>query len=75
MKLRGPGDIFGKKQTGFPELKHATLPDDTELLAEAKQTAFKLIEEDPHLAKDENLLLRKTLTTLHTENLKYARIA
>lgn len=75
MKLRGPGDIFGKKQTGFPELKHATLPEDTELLAEAKLAAFKIINDDPQLTKEKNILLRKTLLSFHTQNLKYARIA
>jgi ATP-dependent DNA helicase RecG len=75
MKLRGPGDIFGKKQTGFPELKHAILPDDIEILIDAKQSAFNIIEADPRLDKEENKILRETLTHHHKENLKYARIA
>ncbi len=75
MKLRGPGDIFGKKQTGFPELIHAMLPDDIDLLIKAKSSAFSVIESDPHLERDENKILRQSLLQYHKENLKYAKIA
>nr|MCU0343942.1 ATP-dependent DNA helicase RecG [Ignavibacterium sp.] len=51
LKLRGPGDIFGTKQSGFPELKYTNIVEDTELILEAKQSAFKLIEVDPKLEK------------------------
>jgi len=38
LKLRGPGEVFGTKQHGFPELKIATW-DDIELIREAKKVA------------------------------------
>ena len=31
LKLRGPGDIFGTKQSGFPDLKYTDIIEDTEL--------------------------------------------
>lgn len=74
MKLRGPGDIFGVKQSGFPEFKFADIREDSQLLLQAKQDAFKIIAEDPQLLKDENAVIRKNLLEHYSENLKYAKI-
>ena len=75
LKLRGPGDIFGTKQSGFPELKYTNIVEDTELILEAKQSAFKLIEVDPKLEKKFSALIRKNLIKHYSENLSYAKIA
>ena len=37
LRLRGPGDMFGTKQTGLPPLKHASLVDDFDLILKAKE--------------------------------------
>lgn len=58
LKLRGPGEFFGTKQHGLPELKVADLIRDLRLLHEARRWAFKIIEEDPFLLKTDNQLLR-----------------
>ena len=58
LKLRGPGEFFGTKQHGLPELKVADLIRDLKLLYEARRWAFKIIEEDPFLQKEGNQLLR-----------------
>src|SRR3990170_555589 len=52
LKLRGPGEFFGTKQHGLPELKVADLIRDLKLLYEARRWAFKIIEEDPFLQKE-----------------------
>ena len=75
LKLRGPGNIFGTEQSGFPELKHANIIEDGEVIVKAKQAAFKLIEDDPHLTKDVNNVVRKNLTEHYSDNLRYAKIA
>lgn len=75
MKVRGPGDIFGLKQSGFPELKHADIIRDADILFKAKQEAFNLISEDPDLTKQENRIIKKSLFENYRENLKYAEIA
>ena len=54
LKLRGPGDFFGSRQHGLPQLKIADLAGDTRLLSEAQQAAGLLLEEDPVLARPEN---------------------
>jgi ATP-dependent DNA helicase RecG len=59
LELRGPGDFFGKRQSGLPELHIANLLTDGELLTLARHEAFQLIENDPHLRLPEHLPLRK----------------
>lgn len=48
LRLRGPGDYFGTRQSGLPTLKMARL-DDRDLLASARTEARTLIESDPTL--------------------------
>lgn len=75
LKLRGPGDIFGVKQSGFPELKYGDLVNDTPILTEAKREAFNIIENDPHLTNDRNKIVRNNLINHYSQNLSYAKIA
>jgi len=75
LKLRGPGDIFGTKQSGFPDLKYTDITADIDIIADAKQHAFILIDEDPHLKLEKNFPVRKNLVNHYSDNLKYAKIA
>jgi len=75
LKLRGPGDIFGTKQSGFPELKHVDIIHDTEIIITAKKAAFSIIENDPHLEQQSNQLIKNNLLLHYRNNLKYASIA
>jgi ATP-dependent DNA helicase RecG len=75
LKLRGPGDIFGVKQSGFPELKHLNIIHDTDIISAAKKTAFNIIESDPHLNNEHNFVIRNNLLLHYKNNLKYANIA
>jgi ATP-dependent DNA helicase RecG len=75
LKLRGPGDIFGTKQSGFPDLKYTDITADTDIIMDAKQHAFTLIEEDPHLKLEKNFPVRANLVNHYSDNLKYAKIA
>jgi ATP-dependent DNA helicase RecG len=58
LKLRGPGDFFGTRQSGLPELRVANLAD-TRLLEEARGQAEWLWSTDPQLEKSEHRLLRE----------------
>ncbi|PRO65329.1 DNA helicase RecG [Alkalicoccus urumqiensis] len=46
LELRGPGDFFGVKQSGLPELKVADIAEDFKALETARQDAVKLVESD-----------------------------
>ncbi|HEX6123729.1 MAG TPA: ATP-dependent DNA helicase RecG, partial [Ktedonobacterales bacterium] len=58
LRLRGPGDFFGTRQSGLPELKMANLAD-TRLLLEARVQAEWLWGQDPYLRKLEHRQLRE----------------
>jgi ATP-dependent DNA helicase RecG len=75
MKLRGPGDIFGTKQSGFPEFRFVNLIDDTDMLLSAKETAFKIISDDPYFKKEENKVIRNILSAEYSPQLEYIKIA
>jgi ATP-dependent DNA helicase RecG len=53
LKLRGPGDFFGVRQSGFPELHVATL-DDIGLVERARNAAEKVLELDASLQLPEH---------------------
>lgn len=61
LRLRGPGDFFGTKQHGLPDLKVANPLRDMAILEEAREEAFGLVEIDPGLAAPEHLGLRPAL--------------
>lgn len=75
LKLRGPGDIFGTVQSGFPELKYADIINDTQIIIDAKQKAFAIVEKDPKFILPENQIIKQNLLTHYSESLKYATIA
>lgn len=61
LKIRGPGEIFGIKQHGFPEFKIADPVRDIEILKIAKKEAFNLVEQDSLLQHPENSLLHEEI--------------
>jgi ATP-dependent DNA helicase RecG len=64
LKLRGPGDFFGSRQHGLPELKIANLAADMEVLAKAQSAAQALMDNDPTLCQPENKALRQKIERL-----------
>jgi len=56
LRLRGPGDFLGTKQSGLPEFRFADLMRDTRILLEAREDAFEIVREDPALRNHKALL-------------------
>ena len=53
LRLRGPGDFFGTRQSGLPSLKAARLSDQ-DILRSARDAAGRLLEEDPDLERPDH---------------------
>jgi ATP-dependent DNA helicase RecG len=62
LQLRGPGEFFGTKQSGLPDLKVAQLTD-VKLLEQARHVAQQIFERDPEFSEPENQLLKKGMDT------------
>ncbi|MBI2878189.1 MAG: ATP-dependent DNA helicase RecG [Candidatus Rokubacteria bacterium] len=74
LEIRGPGEFFGTRQSGLPELRMADLLRDGPILEEARQEAFALVEEDPRLARPEHQALREALLARWARRLDLASI-
>lgn len=61
LKLRGPGEFFGIRQHGLPELKIADLYKDMPVLKEAQSAAAELLQKDRFLEAEEHLLLKEQI--------------
>ena len=61
LKIRGPGEILGKRQSGLPSFNVADLSYDGDLLEEAKFYADNIITEDPRLERNGNKNLKDLL--------------
>jgi ATP-dependent DNA helicase RecG len=61
LKIRGPGDFMGTRQSGIPLLKIANLLRDIRVLEIARKEAFQLINQDPDLTLPEHQPLNKAL--------------
>lgn len=67
LELRGPGDFFGTRQHGLPEMKIANLYKDVDILKLVQKAAVKLYSSDPNLEKIENKKLKTEIERLFTE--------
>ncbi len=75
MKLRGPGEFFGTRQSGELRFTAADLAKDTELVEKARSSAFAIIENDPELRKVENSNIRDHFLMNYKESMELIRIA
>ena len=68
LKLRGPGDFFGQRQHGLPQLRIADLAGDMRVLKEAQLAAQELLERDPGLKLPEHAPLLKQVHRLFEQH-------
>jgi ATP-dependent DNA helicase RecG len=62
LKIRGPGDLSGIKQSGYLELKIADLSRDMGIMTEARKEVFGILERDPDLLDQDNRPLARALS-------------
>jgi len=62
LRLRGPGDFLGTKQSGLPEFLFADITRDQDLLELARSAALQLLSEDPELSSPLHQALKAVFT-------------
>ena len=61
LKIRGPGDFAGVRQSGIPDLVFSDIVRDARILARAREIADSLLEKDPELSLSEHAALKRWL--------------
>ena len=59
LKLRGPGEFFGEKQSGFVKFKIADLISDGPIIRDARMNAFEIIKNDANLTKNNHINIKQ----------------
>lgn len=67
LKLRGPGDFFGTRQHGLPEMRIANLFEDADILKLSQEAAAEIIAEDAHLEGEKYSGLKRRCSKIFEE--------
>lgn len=75
LRLRGPGEVLGTQQHGWPELRVADLVADADLLDLARRDALELVRKDPGLTDPRHAALRRELLARFRHRLAWIDVA
>ena len=75
LKLRGPGDMMGTRQSGLLELKLGDLLKDSQILQYARKIALALLESDPEMKKEQNIPIFKEYMRAHHKKISWSNIS
>jgi ATP-dependent DNA helicase RecG len=76
LQLRGPGDLEGTQQSGIPfDLKIASLGKDGQIIEYVRNIATGILEKDPMLADDQNLVLKYEMKRLFSQQHSWSNIS
>ena len=76
LKMRGPGDFEGTRQSGLAiDLHIANLTKDSPVLEDARRTAMDILSEDPTLDQPRNRLLKENLKDIRGQEIDYSKIS
>lgn len=70
LRLRGPGDFFGVRQSGTMEFRIADIFQDSEILKQAGEAAGAILTSDPELSLEEHRLLKERLLAYGKERIE-----
>ncbi|MFA6142304.1 MAG: ATP-dependent DNA helicase RecG [Candidatus Omnitrophota bacterium] len=69
LNIRGPGEFFGTRQHGLPEIRFGNILKDFAIMERARTEAFDLIAKDPDLREEHHKLLKDALLTRFKDRL------
>ena len=75
MKLRGPGDMLGTKQSGLPDFKYVDIVNDSDIIKIAANITGEIISSDALLEQEKNLILKQNLNKYSSVNQNFINIA
>jgi ATP-dependent DNA helicase RecG len=67
LKLRGPGDLMGTRQSGLTNLKIADIVKDNQILATARAAAQQVLANDPSLSQSQHQNIKDVMTFLQSK--------
>ena len=67
LKLRGPGDLMGTRQSGVMDLRLADIVKDNQILALAREAAQKLLAKDVKVEQPEHAGVKRVMTFLQNK--------
>ncbi|HHT9129250.1 MAG TPA: ATP-dependent DNA helicase RecG [Candidatus Brocadiaceae bacterium] len=73
-RLRGPGEFFGTRQHGLPELRISDLIKDFPILKQARSDAFGIVSKDPHLTWETHQKIRQKVAETFKDKLELINI-
>lgn len=75
LKLRGPGEFFGIRQSGFLQFRIANLLTDGPIIRSARKVAFEIAKNDPNLTDKNHQFIRKTFLQEYAERMDFVQIS
>jgi ATP-dependent DNA helicase RecG len=74
LKMRGPGELMGTLQHGFPKFKGGDFIKDIDIIEFTRSLAAKIAKEDPCLSKSENAVLKRLIFRRFSDKMKLVNI-
>lgn len=74
LKIRGPGELMGTVQHGFPTFKAADLVKDVDIIDLSRNIATSILSEDPYLLKQENAPIKNLVNKLSPSKINFLNI-
>ncbi|HEY0076123.1 MAG TPA: ATP-dependent DNA helicase RecG [Abditibacteriaceae bacterium] len=75
LQLRGPGEFYGTRQSGLPDFRLANIISDVEIIQQAREAAFALVQANPHLQGEEHDALKRALRRFWGEKLSLIQVS
>jgi ATP-dependent DNA helicase RecG len=75
LQLRGPGEFYGTRQSGLPDFRLANIIHDVDVIQLAREAAFDLVQNDPHLEAGEHQKLKRAILRFWGDKLALVQVS